>query len=83
MVPNPDTQLLDQIPLAGYFELIDQETVEAVFTPEIPPLFTNFPSEFTLEGDVLTLRDEVSTMFDFDEDGTPDPAIFEGTMVRS
>jgi hypothetical protein len=70
------------LPLTGTFTLVDQQHATVTFTPEYPPIFTSFTAEFTLSGDTLEILD-TSTTFDFDEDGTEEPAIFEGTMVRS
>jgi hypothetical protein len=70
------------VPVAGAFVLVDQETVQVTFTPEVPPFLTDFTAEFTLTGNTLTLYDEDSD-FDFDFDGQSEPAIFEGTLQRS
>lgn len=82
-VPDPANpgQLLT-LPLAGTFSVADQEHIETTFNPEYPPMFTSGTMGFTLSGDTMVLTDP-NTTFDFDEDGTPDPATFEGTMVRS
>jgi hypothetical protein len=79
--PNNPGQLVT-LPLAGTFSLPDQEHIETVFTPEYPPMFTSGTMDFTLSGDTMVLKDP-NTTFDFDMDGTEDPATFEGTMVRS
>ena len=83
MVPDPSNpgELLT-LPLFGTFSLPDQEHIETTFTPEYPPMFTSGTLEFTLSGDTMVLADP-NTTFDFDEDGTEDPATFEGTLVRS
>lgn len=70
------------INFAGNMQLVTQDTLAVVFTPEIPPFITNFSGKFTLSGNTMTIVDE-NTTFDFDGDQVDDPAIFEGTMVRS
>ena len=70
------------LPLAGTFTLVDQQHATVTFIPEYPPMFTSFTAEFTLTEDTLEILD-ANTSFDFDGDGTEEPAIFEGTMVRS
>ena len=61
---------------------LSQDTVQVVFTPEIPPFLTGFSGAFTMDGDDLSLTDE-NTTFDFDGDQVEEAAIFEGTMERT
>jgi hypothetical protein len=82
VIPNPPPEAPITLSLAGTFSLVDQEHAHVTFIPEYPPMFTSFTAEFTLTGNTLEFLDP-NTTFDFDEDGTEDPAIFEGTMVRS
>jgi hypothetical protein len=70
------------IPFAGNFELISQDSLAVNFTPEIPPLLTSSRVGFTLVGNTATITDDNGT-FDFDMDGTEEPARFEGILVRS
>lgn len=65
----------------GNFNLVTQDSMEVVFNPEIPPFLTSFVGAFELVADTMFISDN-NTTFDFDQDGTEDPAIFEGTMVR-
>jgi hypothetical protein len=66
----------------GAFSLVGQDTVVINFNPEIPPFLTQTRAAFQLAGNVLTMTDQ-DTTFDFDGDGTEEPAIFEGTLVRN
>jgi hypothetical protein len=66
----------------GHFELVGQDSAYVVFTPEIPPFLTRTDAEYTVWGGVLELIDRTAT-FDFDQDGTEEAAIFEGTMIWS
>jgi hypothetical protein len=66
----------------GYFNLVTQDTVEVVFTPEIEPFLTTFSGEFAKDGDEMSIISEDET-FDFDGDQVEEAAIFEGTMVRT
>jgi hypothetical protein len=70
------------IQFQGYFNLVGQDSVYAIFTPEVPPFLTNTSADYTLWGGVLVMTDR-TTLFDFDGDQVPEPAIFEGTMVWS
>jgi hypothetical protein len=70
-----------ELPFQGSVELIDQDTLQVNFTPELPPFLTTMRGAFTLEGDMLTITDTNAT-FDFDGDTVEEPAIFEGTMVK-
>jgi hypothetical protein len=74
-----DTTFSD-IPAA--FELIDQDSMMIEFTPEIPPFLTNTRGRFTLDGDDYTLTDS-HTLFDFDGDMVPEPAIAVVEMERA
>jgi hypothetical protein len=65
---------------AGTIALVTQDTLQVNFNPEIPPLLTNFRAAFQLSGNTLTVIDS-NTTFDFG--AGEQPAIFEGTMVRS
>lgn len=69
------------IPLSGQFVLVDQTTLTIDFIPEVPPFFTDETMTFTLEGNTLALHDDATT-FDFDGNGTEDPAIFDGILNR-
>lgn len=68
------------VPFAGAFQLVGQDSAYVTFTPEVPPFLTETRAEFTVWGGTLNITDS-STTFDFDEDGTEEAAIFEGTMV--
>jgi hypothetical protein len=63
----------------GVFALIDQDSVSATFTPEQPPLLTNFDCAFELNGDNLELENN-DTPFDFGAGEVS--AAFEGSFVR-
>jgi len=70
-----------ELEFQGAFDLITQDSVEVNFTPEFPPFLEDTRAGFTLVGETFTIIDE-NTLFDFDGDQTPEPAIFEGTMIR-
>lgn len=70
------------LPFAGNFELISQDSLAVNFNPEIPPLLTSSRVGFTLVGNTATITDDNGT-FDFDMDGTEEPATFEGILVRN
>ena len=70
-----------ELQFQGAFDLITQDSVIVNFIPESPPFLENTRAGFTLVGDTFTILDE-NTMFDFDRDQVPEPAIFEGTMIR-
>ena len=70
------------IPFAGSFALISQDSLAVNFTPEIPPLLTSSRVGFTLVGNTATITDDNGT-FDFNMDGTEEPARFEGVLVRN
>jgi hypothetical protein len=61
------------IPFAGNFA-VDDETITATFTPEIPPYFTSFSGPYEYDGNKITITDEDAT-FDFDGDEQEDPAV--------
>ena len=71
-----------EIPISANLNLISQDSVGISFTPEIPPFLTDTRAEFALSANTLALTDS-NTTFDFDGDEEPDPAIFEGVMVRN
>jgi len=79
--PDPDTGLPVAVPFAGTFDLASQTVLLMGFVVEIPPFLENGSYEFTLNGNTLTLHEEVSD-FDFDFDGVADPAEFDATFVR-
>ena len=64
------------------FELIYQNEMAIVFTPEEPPFLTNTQGSFTLVGDTFTLTDE-NAVFDFDGDQVPEPADAVVVMERT
>jgi hypothetical protein len=64
------------------FELVTQDTVDFIFTPEYPPFLTNTRGPFALVGDVLTISDE-NAYFDFDGDQVLDQAVFEAVIERT
>lgn len=66
----------------GLFNVVTQDTLEIVFTPEMPPFLTDLRGSFTLVGDTFTL-DNPNTAFDFDGDQVEESATFEGVMVRT
>lgn len=65
----------------GTVSLLSQDSVVISFVPEIPPFLTQTRAEFQLIGDMLSFVDENSE-FDFDGDGSQEPAVFEGTFQR-
>ena len=65
----------------GSFSLISQDSVVINFVPEYPPFLTETRAEFQLVGDLLSFQDQDSE-FDFDGNGTQEPAVFEGTFQR-
>jgi len=79
--PDPDTGQLIVVPFAGTFDLISQTVIVAGFVVEIPPFLENGSFDFSLNGNTMTLQQEVTT-FDFDFDGVDDPAEFAATFVR-
>ena len=66
----------------GYFVLVTQDTVQVLFTPQVPPFLTDFSGAFTMDGDDMSVIDE-NALFDFDGDEVEEAAIFEGTMERT
>jgi hypothetical protein len=81
-VPEVLTGVSIELPSQGHFELISQDSLKVVFTPEVPPFLKSARVEFTLVGDTFTVLDE-NSMFDFDGDQVPEPAIVEGTLVKN
>lgn len=81
-VPNPLTQQLVTLPLAGTFSLPSQTTLSIDFTTEFPPFLEDTTVEFVLSGNTLVLHED-DTTFDFDFDDVPEAAIFDATLVRS
>lgn len=79
--PDPDTGVPVAVPFAGTFDLASQTVVVAGFVVEIPPFLEDGSFDFTLNGNTMTLHQEVTT-FDFDFDGVDDPAEFDATFVR-
>jgi len=65
----------------GSFSLISQDSVVLNFVPEYPPFLTQTRAEFQLVGDLLSFQD-LDSEFDFDGNGTQEPAVFEGTFQR-
>lgn len=80
-VPATVVGMTLELPFAGSFELISQDTILITFTPEIEPFLTDTRAAFTLEGNVVTITDP-NTTFDFDGDTVEEDAIFEGIMNR-
>ena len=66
----------------GTYALLTQDTLQVNFNPDIPPLLTSGPVGFDLSGNTATITDDDES-FDFDDDGTPEPARVEGILVRS
>jgi hypothetical protein len=63
----------------GTFSLIGQDSLNITFDQEVPPFLTNTRAGFSLWGGIVTLTDD-NTTFDFDGNGTEEPATFEGIM---
>lgn len=80
-VPDPDTGIPIVLPIGGTFSLDSQTELSVDFLLEFPPLLEDETLEFVLEGNTLTLHDEVTT-FDFDDDGVDESAILDVTLVR-
>jgi len=70
------------VPMSGVFRLLGENTLRMDFIPEIPPLFVAMNTSFTYSGDVLTVTDP-NTEFDFDNDGTGEPAVFQASLRRN
>jgi hypothetical protein len=70
------------VPFAGSYELVGQDSLVVEFNPEVPPLLTDSRMGFSLTGNTVTVTDDTGT-FDFDQDGTEEPAKFKGILVRS
>ncbi len=79
--PDPDTGQVFEVPIAGTFSLASQTRLTIDFAQEIPPLLEDETLDFTLNGNTMTLHNEVTT-FDFDFDGVDDPAEFDAIFVR-
>lgn len=82
MVPDPGTGQLQSVPLSGSFVLVSQTTLAVDFAATVPPPFEDFDGTFDLSGDVLTILNPDSD-FDFDGDGTEEPAGLEVILRRS
>jgi hypothetical protein len=75
---DQDVQLNDFL---GYFELVKQDTIRTVFTPEVPPFLTNTYGWFSISGDILNIKDE-NGFFDFGGGEGAEPVIFEAVVER-
>jgi hypothetical protein len=69
------------LPLQGTLAIVGTDSLTVSFNPEFPPLLTNFTAPFVLSGDDLQIIDQ-NTTFDFDNNGSEDPAIFVGEFSR-
>ncbi len=72
----------EHVDFNGEIELVNQDSLAIEFNREIPLFLKDFLGAFTLDADTLIIvNDEAS--FDFDFDGTEEPAELEARIVRT
>ena len=69
------------IPVSGIMRLVEDDCIRVDFIPELPPLLVAMHADFEVLGDELVLSDP-NRQFDFDEDGTTEPATLIVRGVR-
>ena len=69
------------VPLVGFVQLTGPGRLRIDYIPEIPPVFTTWQPDFEMVADTIDAIDP-GVVFDFDDDGIWDPAVYQARLIR-